>query len=405
MVLTFVFALAVACGDSPAQPDLQEHIPATAEPVATPTENLIQEQNVLTVQEARDLLNEVFGDGKEIAYRAMLDRNENDIRFYCFEISFINSGNVFAYAWVNSITGAIDIEEVEQESVLDVVVDIEGWVTLEVENMLISIPPTWEYEYGRWGSLNFSSNDVADPISMGLSEFLSIGDIVDSTGRFMEVVYDADSFQEFVFNDGHIGFKLENPTHISWVRDDTWMHLSLIHDGARSCFTNNEAIITAIARTLTNPFTNVTVEMTQTEDTEPINVTSPDLVTITSPFNDFRLSIPSTWSYQARTFEDGWQDVMVLGDAFLGTVYLYISGLTVGHISMLIEDDTIVQEFVFNDGTQGYMLETPRRISWIHDSWMSKEIFFDLEGHGGNRAVFTNNEDLILGIVRSLTYP
>jgi len=128
-------------------------------------------------------------------------------------------------------------------------IDTSDWIPLEIEGGTVSIPPTWEYEYGNWGSLNFNGHSgTSDTIFMGVSEFITMTDVMDSTGRFLEVVNEADSSQEFVFYDGYVGFMLEYSTSISWVRSDSWMRINFSHGGARSHFVNNEDIITAIAK-------------------------------------------------------------------------------------------------------------------------------------------------------------
>jgi hypothetical protein len=125
------------------------------------------------------------------------------------------------------------------------------WITSGTENVLISVPPTWNYEHGNWGSLSLFGEGTFDSIHMRVGEFMTETDVLDSTGRFMEVVNDADSSREFVFDDGYIGFMLEYTTFISWVRDDTWMQLNFLHGGARSHFVNNEELVLRIAGSFT----------------------------------------------------------------------------------------------------------------------------------------------------------
>jgi len=152
-------------------------------------------------------------------------------------------------------------------------IDTGDWVTLEIESGTVSIPPTWEYEYGNWGSLNFNGHGGAsDTIFMGISEFITMTDVMDSTERFMEIVNEADSSQEFVFDDGYVGFMLEYSTSISWVRSDSWMRLNFSHGGARSHFVNNEDIITTIAKSF---ITSGSEASTPTETSEAPDVQPP----------------------------------------------------------------------------------------------------------------------------------
>jgi hypothetical protein len=55
--------------------------------------------------------------------------------------------------------------------------------------------------------------------------------------------------------------------------------------------------------------------------------------------------------------------------------------------------------FRFDTGDEGYMFERPDSILWLHPHWGDSGVSL---WHDGNRSVFTNNEDLILRIVRSL---
>ena len=104
---TIIMIVLVACGNNQTA-----DVPAVDESteVETPT------QDVLTVQQARDMLDDVFPDGGTITYRAMQDRTEGDIRFYAFEVNTADDSRVYALAFVNSVTGAVDVEMVEEEA-------------------------------------------------------------------------------------------------------------------------------------------------------------------------------------------------------------------------------------------------------------------------------------------------
>jgi len=173
-------------------------------------------------------------------------------------------------------------------------IDTSDWVTLDIESGTISIPPTWEYEYGNWGSLNFNGDSGAsDTIFMGVSEFITMTDVIESTERFMEFVNYADSSQEFVFDDGYVGFMLEYPTSISWARSDSWLRLSFSHGGARSHFVNNENIITTIARS----FITSRSEASEVPDVQPPvqmigTPVDADIITIEE------LLIATTWIFE-----------------------------------------------------------------------------------------------------------
>jgi hypothetical protein len=106
--LAVILILGVACGSN-----LPSEVPVDSESVAE-VEPATSVQNVLTVQQARELLADVFSGNATITYRAMQDKTESDVRFYAFEVDDPTDSGIYALAWVNSITGAVDVEEVEE---------------------------------------------------------------------------------------------------------------------------------------------------------------------------------------------------------------------------------------------------------------------------------------------------
>jgi len=164
-----------------------------------------------------------------------------------------------------------EIEETQEPadvvaSLGDADIDTSDWVTVELEIGTVSVPPTWEIDYGSWGSMIFSGDGAtSDTLFMDTDIVMSFADVEESTGRFIEIVNEANSSEEFVFNDGYVGFMLEYPTFISWARSDSWLHLSFRHGGARSHFAANEELITAIARTFITPI----FEASETPDIQP----------------------------------------------------------------------------------------------------------------------------------------
>lgn len=70
--------------------------------------------------------------------------------------------------------------------------------------------------------------------------------------------------------------------------------------------------------------------------------------------------------------------------------------------SMILYWFTYQEQFVFNDGTSGYMAEDSERFVWIYDGVRGiVDIYLH---HGGNREIFTYNEEAILCIIRSFRY-
>ena len=116
LILVILIALA-ACGNNqePNAPAVADSTEAAAGADTGADTGAAAEaaQQTLTVQEAREMLNDVFSDSGTITYRAAQDRTEGDVRFYAFEVNTSDDSRVYAMAWVNSITGAVDIEPAE----------------------------------------------------------------------------------------------------------------------------------------------------------------------------------------------------------------------------------------------------------------------------------------------------
>jgi len=109
------------------------------------------------------------------------------------------------------------------------------------------------------------------------------------------------------------------------------------------------------------------------------------------------LKIPSTW-YALESDGGGPPgDLDISGEGVNGPIHMFFGYGFAGSIEMLIEDSTTAQVFVFDDMEEGYMAEFPDSIIWVRESYSSVTLY-----HDGNRSVFTDNEDLILKIARSL---
>ena len=123
-------------------------------------------------------------------------------------------------------------------------------------------------------------------------------------------------------------------------------------------------------------------------------------ITITNPQGEFTLSIPASWSY----------------DHDANNVWINIIG-EVGGVELLFEADTMNLDplefegskeesvswdhFQFDDGHLGYVIISPTTIWWSNNV-MPRHMHLTLN-HGGDMSIFTDNEDLILRIARSLT--
>ena len=109
------------------------------------------------------------------------------------------------------------------------------------------------------------------------------------------------------------------------------------------------------------------------------------------------ISIPSTWSYEfVETIYGGFFSISGEGD-YLGRVRMS-AGVAAGpNLEWRIESSLSHTSFLFDDGYVGYMMEYDYSIEWWRGGWS-----FSLPHHG-LRTVFTDNEELILRIARSLT--
>jgi hypothetical protein len=118
------------------------------------------------------------------------------------------------------------------------------WTSVRGE---IKIPPAWTYDIlteddtMEW--INISGEGANSRIDMQVG-YIIAGDLESTFESSL-------SHQEFLFDDGRIGYMFEFPNSIAWVHADSWWNgIGLYHGGDRSVFTDNEAIITAVAATL-----------------------------------------------------------------------------------------------------------------------------------------------------------
>ena len=197
--------------------------------------------------------------------------------------------------------------------------------------------------------------------------------------------------QAFVFNDGREGFLVEGDDFITFL--DYSFFLRVNFDGNRSIFADNEDIILQIARSLT-----------------PASITSQPAeeswldIDMWSGFAT--ISIPHAWYYSFE--EQGpftFWNITGIG-ARGATVNMTVWESTLGDLNMHL-DNARYSQFVFNDMHNGYMFEFPDVPDWdTNISWlrMDSGILVSLN-HDGDRSIFTDNEDIILRIARSLTTP
>ena len=109
------------------------------------------------------------------------------------------------------------------------------------------------------------------------------------------------------------------------------------------------------------------------------------------------LKIPASWS--TSLLEEGPGGVNITGEGAGGRpVEMFFGEGFDCPIDMLLEESVSWQKFTFGDNQGGYMAEFPESIIWVRESYANVTLY-----HNGDRSVFTDNEDLILSVVRTLT--
>ncbi|MCL2356708.1 MAG: hypothetical protein FWC70_06075 [Defluviitaleaceae bacterium] len=120
----------------------------------------------------------------------------------------------------------------------------ENWVDVLG---IIRVPPTWHF-------YEVPFDEIYGPGYLGLrsdDEIIQMGIGMTTLGNPFMLLDEAISYQPFEFDGGHVGYMAEMQGAILWLRADGHMSdLWLRHGGDRSIFTENEEIITAVARML-----------------------------------------------------------------------------------------------------------------------------------------------------------
>ena len=124
--------------------------------------------------------------------------------------------------------------------------------------------------------------------------------------------------------------------------------------------------------------------------------------TVTAEVLGFLVCIPAMWqSYEVDTGDPN-SRLRIFGEGADGSIemIIYASPLALSTLYYGLAD-TNYEPFLFDDGSAGYMVEYASVISWFHIEEGFGILGIDL-WHDGNREIFTNNEDLILRIVKSV---
>ena len=137
------------------------------------------------------------------------------------------------------------------------------------------------------------------------------------------------------------------------------------------------------------------------DDTTPTTPASPpdsaDWITVSS--ESMSIDIPPAWAYAIADDSDNWGvpgDILISSED--GSLIIYVGYMIAGNPDDYIAENPS-EPFAFDSGTVGYALESPEGIMWLNpDLFLGLGVSFQ---HGGDRASFTDNEELILRIARS----
>ena len=132
-------------------------------------------------------------------------------------------------------------------------------------------------------------------------------------------------------------------------------------------------------------------------DTSADNIVSADdWISVSSSAG--KISIPPAWSYDIYT-EDDMEWINISGEGQGGPI-----NMTVGYIfdlpfEKMLEESISYQDFQFDNGVLGYMIDFQDSIMWVYaDSWWNGIML----AHGGDRALFIDNEDIISAVAATL---
>ncbi|MCL2217517.1 MAG: hypothetical protein FWB91_10945 [Defluviitaleaceae bacterium] len=272
---------------------------------------------------------------------------------------------------------SVHTAQAETPTVPAPVTDEDEWVLITNINdgFTLNIPVSWSYSYNEWGSFNISGEGVDGTVEMIAGHI--------PTDSISGLIFDSTFSDHFIFDNGQNGVWLEFDDGILWIDRTAELFFRLLHDGDMSVFIDNEDLILRIARSLT-PLT--------------VNVQSTGDWTIISS-GGMSLHIPSAWSYVS--YDDGPISIVIRNED--DSIDLFAGYMIAGDPQIFVDENNS-QPFHFSDGSAGYMVETPDAIKWMPLTGGFVSCCGISLYHGGNRAIFTNNEDLLLSIARSLTF-
>ncbi|MCL2588582.1 MAG: hypothetical protein FWD84_04140, partial [Oscillospiraceae bacterium] len=130
--------------------------------------------------------------------------------------------------------------------------------------------------------------------------------------------------------------------------------------------------------------------------------------TVRAEWADLIIRVPPWWEIYDHDTGDPNSHLRIFGEAVINAgdapieLILYRSPLALSTLYMTLDEyHPDREQFQFDDGHLGYMLEDDETIRWYHIE-EGRGITDIILPHNGDRGIFTANEELILRIVRSL---
>jgi hypothetical protein len=204
------------------------------------------------------------------------------------------------------------------------------------------------------------------------------------------------TIEPFLFDDGNVGERIHHrpltgTEQYFWINGDYRLRATAEH------FNANQGVMTAIARSLTSALDSQRPIDTVASENAADTASQSPMEEITVSAGGMSLFIPSTWTYTA--FDQGITEIEIFNED--GSIFLFAGYIIAGDPRIFV-DENPSQPFQFSDGIVGYMVEEPDIIMWLPVINGFVSCCGIMMIHYGNRAIFENNEDVILGIVRSL---
>ena len=136
-----------------------------------------------------------------------------------------------------------------------------------------------------------------------------------------------------------------------------------------------------------------------TPDPEPSGSAPTKIEWTTVSSDSMSIDIPDTWTYDVSDDNSDWGipgEIILSNDT--GSLDLFVGYLVAGGVESYLEENPHIT-FLFDSGDEGYMIESNDDIIWLHPFWGDSGVQL---WHDGDNSIFTENEDLIMQIVRSL---